>query len=100
MTCMRMSRDLALGTQYSTVAAGEALDLIVADMGILNERNLVLTSASDEQAQAAREVDSRLLSIKHLAERVERITEQTTASSDELHQPATSLHAMASRFSY
>lgn len=98
--CMHVSRELAEGTWDSTAAAGTALDLIVTNMSALNERNLVLTQASSEQAQAAREVDIRLLSIKNLAERVEQISVQTTTATGELQRLATSLHVLSSRFSY
>lgn len=100
VACMRLSKDLASGTQHSTAAAGAALDLIVTDMSTLNERNLVLTNASAEQAQAAREVDRRLLSIKHLAEQVGQITEQTAVANTELQHLASSLHALSNRFRY
>lgn len=98
--CMHSSRELAVGTWDSTAAAGTALDLIVTNMSALNERNLVLTQASSEQAQAAREVDIRLLSIKNLAERVEQISVQTTTATGELQRLAMSLHERSSRFSY
>lgn len=72
----------------------------MTNMSALNERNLVLTQASSEQAQAAREVDIRLLSIKNLAERVEQISVQTTTATGELERLAMSLHERSSHFSY
>jgi methyl-accepting chemotaxis protein len=48
-------------------SAGAALEKITDRVVTINERNLVIASASEEQAQVAREVDRNLLNIQDLS---------------------------------
>ena len=79
-------------------AAGEALNQITASIAQINERNLVIASASEEQAQVSREVDRNLVNIRDLSMQSASSAHQTTAASNELSRMAGDLGAMVTRF--
>ncbi|MFP5339190.1 MAG: hypothetical protein ACLGIW_11990, partial [Gammaproteobacteria bacterium] len=79
-------------------AAGEALDLIARSITEINERNLLIASASEEQASVAREVDRNLVNIRDLSLQTSAGANQTSASSQELSRLAVELNSMVSRF--
>ena len=54
---MRASESRANSTLEIAQAAGHALTVISQSMSTINDRNLVIASASEQQAQVAREVD-------------------------------------------
>jgi methyl-accepting chemotaxis protein len=78
--------------------AGEALQTITASVHQIHERNLVIASAAEEQAQVAREVDRNLVNIRDLSVRSAAGADQTSASSHELSQLANALQGMVRRF--
>jgi methyl-accepting chemotaxis protein len=79
-------------------SAGDALELITEAISQINERNLVIASASEEQAQVSREVDRNLVNIRDLAAQTAAGANQTSAASHELSRLAVDLKAMVSRF--
>jgi methyl-accepting chemotaxis protein len=64
----------------------------------INERNLVIASAAEEQAQVAREVDRNLVNIRDLSTQSATGAHQTTAASSELSRLAVDLNGMVARF--
>ena len=96
---MQLSNEQARSTLEGAHAAGEALDAIAAAIARINERNLVIASASEEQAQVAREVDRNLTSIRDLAHQSSAGAEETAAASQALSQLAVDLNALVQRFS-
>ncbi|WP_230203760.1 methyl-accepting chemotaxis protein, partial [Pseudomonas syringae] len=56
VAAMGKSLSLATNTQELALRAGAALEKITLGVATINERNLVIASASEEQAQVAREV--------------------------------------------
>ena len=78
--------------------AGEALQTITASVHEIHERNLVIASAAEEQAQVAREVDRNLVNIRDLSIRSATGADQTHAASHELSLLATSLQGLVGRF--
>jgi methyl-accepting chemotaxis protein len=64
----------------------------------INERNLVIASAAEEQAQVAREVDRNLVNIRDLSVQSSAGANQTTAASNELARLAVDLNGMVARF--
>ena len=64
----------------------------------INEMNLVIASAAEEQAQVAREVDRNLVAIRDIAEQSADGASQTSSASDELARLATDLNGMVQRF--
>ncbi|CAM5551157.1 hypothetical protein SSTU70S_07096 [Stutzerimonas stutzeri] len=61
-------------------------------------RNLVIASASEEQAQVAREVDRNLVNIRDLSLQTSAGANQTSAASQELARLAVDLNGLVTRF--
>ena len=64
---MRNSTERAESTLNIAKGAGMSLDTINTAIVEVNERNLVIASAAEEQAQVAREVDRNLVNIRDLS---------------------------------
>ncbi|MBC3950877.1 methyl-accepting chemotaxis protein [Pseudomonas folii] len=97
-----MSKSLAManGTQKLAESAGTALEKITSGVAQINERNMVIASASEEQAQVAREVDRNLLNIQDLSTQSSAGANQTSASSQELSRLATSFNTLVAQFRF
>ena len=98
VAAMNKSLTWANNTQTLAQSAGEALQRITASVARINERNLVIASASEEQAQVAREVDRNLLNIQDLSTQTAAGAHQTNASSQDLSRLATSFNVLVSKF--
>ncbi len=96
---MRNSTERAESTLNIAKGAGMALDTINGAIVQINERNLVIASAAEEQAQVAREVDRNLVNIRDLSVQSATGANQTTAASAELSRLAVDLNSMVARFS-
>ncbi|MBX8503113.1 methyl-accepting chemotaxis protein [Pseudomonas lijiangensis] len=96
---MRNSTERAESTLSIAKGAGLALETIHSAVEEINERNLVIASAAEEQAQVAREVDRNLVNIRDLSAQSTTGANQTTAASNELSRLAVDLNSMVSRFS-
>ncbi len=95
---MQLSNERARTTLDLARAAGEALDGIASAISQISERNLVIASASEEQAQVAREVDRNLVSIRDLSLQSSAGANQTSAASQELARLAIDLNNLVARF--
>ncbi|MDY1046810.1 methyl-accepting chemotaxis protein [Pseudomonas coleopterorum] len=95
---MRNSTERAESTLNIAKGAGMALETINGAIVQINERNLVIASAAEEQAQVAREVDRNLVNIRDLSVQTAAGSAQTTAASGELARLAVDLNAMVARF--
>ncbi|MDB6050718.1 MAG: histidine kinase, region, chemotaxis sensory transducer region: chemotaxis sensory [Pseudomonas sp.] len=96
---MRNSTERAESTLNIAKGAGLALDTINMAIVQINERNLVIASAAEEQAQVAREVDRNLVNIRDLSVQSSTGAHQTSAASNELSRLALDLNNMVARFS-
>ncbi|EJM88554.1 methyl-accepting chemotaxis protein [Pseudomonas sp. GM60] len=79
-------------------AAGQALAEITESITQINERNLLISTAAEEQAQVAREVDRSLISIRDLSTQTAAGSHQTSIVSAELSKLAVGLHGLVERF--
>lgn len=95
---MAKSQAMALNTQALATEAGLALERISEGVSQINERNLVIASAAEEQAQVAREVDRNLVNIQDLSSQTAAGANQTNASSQELSRLAISFNNMVGKF--
>ncbi len=95
---MQLSNERARTTLDLARAAGEALDAIASAISQISERNLVIASASEEQAQVAREVDRNLVNIRDLSLQSSAGANQTSAASQELARLAIDLNNLVARF--
>ncbi|QIH05816.1 methyl-accepting chemotaxis protein [Pseudomonas sp. BIOMIG1BAC] len=96
---MRNSTERAESTLNIARGAGLSLDTINSAIIQINERNLVIASAAEEQAQVAREVDRNLVNIRDLSVQSATGANQTSAASNELSRLAVDLNSMVARFS-
>lgn len=96
---MQQNNARARSTLEGAHAAGAALEEIAAAISVINERNLVIASASEQQAQVAREVDRNLTNIRDLAMQTSAGANQTNAASQALSQLAIELNGLVGRFS-
>ncbi|MBD9442300.1 methyl-accepting chemotaxis protein [Pseudomonas sp. PDM04] len=95
---MRNSTERAESTLNIARGAGLSLDTINSAIVEINERNLVIASAAEEQAQVAREVDRNLVNIRDLSVQSATGANQTSAASNELSRLAVDLNTMVGRF--
>ncbi|WWG63883.1 methyl-accepting chemotaxis protein [Pseudomonas poae] len=98
VSSMRNSTDRAESTLNIAKGAGLALETINTAVIEINERNLVIAAAAEEQAAVAREVDRNLVNIRDLSTQSSNGAAQTSAASGELTRLAVDLNSMVSRF--
>jgi len=95
---LRMTATQANLTLEQAAAAGETLAVIINSTSTINDRNVLIASAAEQQAQAATEVDRNLSSIRDLSAQTASGAQQTTLASDALSMLATNLNSMVQRF--
>ncbi|GFM55643.1 methyl-accepting chemotaxis protein [Pseudomonas capsici] len=95
---MMTSRDRADSTLSLAQGAGESLSEITSSINQISERNLVIASAAEEQAQVAREVDRNIVNIRDLSMQSTQGANQISASSHELSRLAADLNQVVSNF--
>ncbi|KFE49013.1 chemotaxis protein [Pseudomonas syringae] len=79
-------------------SAGDALEEITRSVSEISDRNLVIASAAEEQAQVSREVDRNLVNIRDLSVQSSAGAHQTNSASHELSRLAVELNQMVRRF--
>lgn len=75
-----------------------ALAAIAQSLSGIDDRNLVIASAAEKQAQVAREVDRNLVRIRDLSVQAAAGAEQTRAASQQLSELAFGLNEQIRRF--
>ncbi|RMQ43543.1 Methyl-accepting chemotaxis protein [Pseudomonas amygdali pv. mori] len=85
-------------TLEQAASTGEALTVIIHSTATINDRNLLIASAAEQQAQVATEVDSNLSSIRDLSSQTASGAQQTTVASNSLSMLAADLNLMVQRF--
>lgn len=95
---MENSQGRASNTLGIAREAHKAFEVIGESIASINERNLVIASASEEQAQVAREVDRNLVNIRDLSIQTSAGAKQTSSASQELLRLAGELNIMVSGF--
>lgn len=98
VVAMGKSQSLVTNTQTLAQATGDALKLIAEGIGQINDRNLVIASACEEQAHVAREVDRNLVNIQDLSTQTAAGAHQTAASTQDLSRLAISFNELVGRF--
>ena len=95
---MQGSNTRARQTLEVAQKAGQALEEITEAIGLINERNLLIASASEEQAHVTREVDQNLINIRNLSVQSAAGANQTMSASQELSQLASRLSGLVGQF--
>ncbi|MEX5501815.1 methyl-accepting chemotaxis protein [Pseudomonas syringae] len=85
-------------TMEQAASTGEALQVIIQSTATINDRNLLIASAAEQQAQVATEVDRNLSSIRDLSSQTASGAQQTTVASNALSMLANDLNLMVQRF--
>ena len=98
VVAMRTSNQEATNTVQVADEARQALEQIVDSIAMINERNLQIATASEEQAHVAREVDRNLVSIRDLSIQSASGANQTAVACSELARLAQGLNTLVSRF--
>jgi methyl-accepting chemotaxis protein len=95
---MGKSQSLVTNTQTLAQATGDVLALIAQGISQINDRNLVIASACEEQAHVAREVDRNLVNIQDLSTQTAAGAHQATSSTQDLSRLAISFDELVGRF--
>lgn len=95
---MNTSRDLATASLGVAQEASTSLDQISTAIIQINERNLMIATASEEQSHVAREVDRNLVSIRDLATQSAAGASQTASACGEMSRLAVNLNQLVNRF--
>lgn len=95
---MQSSAHQTMHTLKRANQTSQALHLITTAAEVINERNIVIATAAEQQAQVAREVDKNLVRIRDLSQQTSRGAEQTSAASNDLSTLAIQLKVMTGRF--
>ncbi|MGV8921423.1 MAG: methyl-accepting chemotaxis protein [Pseudomonas sp.] len=95
---MKGSSSLVASTLEVAQRAGAALEEITLSISHINERNLLIASATEEQALVAREVDKNLISIRSSSDQVLTGAHHTNMAGQELARMAGDLSVTVSRF--
>lgn len=98
VSALAVSTEQAEVTKFQAESANQALASIARSVGVIDERNMVIATASEEQAQVAREVDQNLVRIRDLSAQSAARADQTNSASQELALLATSLHQTLQQF--
>lgn len=98
VSSMHDTNTQAQHTLQKAQGAGQALHVITESIEQINERNLLIATAAEEQAQVAREVDQSLVSIRDLSGQTSEGSRQTTIATAELSKLAVNLSQLVARF--
>ena len=95
---MEQSQQMASDSSAVAQHASTSLNQISASINLISERNTVIATAAEEQAQVAREIDRNIISIRDLSTQSAAGATQTATASGEVSRLAVGLTAMVGEF--
>ncbi|MNV14701.1 Methyl-accepting chemotaxis protein McpS [compost metagenome] len=98
VTSMEVSNRYAQDSLDVATACGGALSTISHSVAQITERNMNISTATEEQAQVAREVDRNLVGIRDLSAKNAAAANQTATATNELAQLAVDLNRAVQQF--
>lgn len=98
VSALAVSTEQAEVTKAQAESANQALASIAHSVAVIDERNMLIATASEEQAQVAREVDQNLVRIRDLSGQSAVRANQTSSASQELAVLAAALHQTLRQF--
>jgi methyl-accepting chemotaxis protein len=98
LVALEVSTDQAQRTKQQAESANAVLASIASSVMVIDERNTVIASASEEQALVAREVDRNLVRIRDLSAQSAVRTGQTGSASQSLAELASDLTITLGQF--
>ncbi|MDB1123791.1 methyl-accepting chemotaxis protein [Vibrio algarum] len=82
----------------NAVEASSALDSITNAINVINDMNMQIASASEEQSSVAESINENVVNVKRIAEENAVAANQTRGSSTEIAQLAEQLNGLVSQF--
>ncbi|MFV9651056.1 methyl-accepting chemotaxis protein [Pseudomonas citrulli] len=98
VSAMNQTNSQAQITFEAAQNAGTAILEITDSIEDITQRNVLIATASEEQAQVAREVDRNLISIRDLSSQASEGSHQTTIATSELAKLAVELNRLVKQF--
>ncbi|HEF4760778.1 TPA: methyl-accepting chemotaxis protein [Pseudomonas putida] len=98
VSSMKQTDMEAIATLKIAREAGVAISEITKAVSDINERNCLIATASEEQAQVAKSVDVNLVSINNLSAQSTAAADQIFIASNELSTLASDLNKLVGRF--
>ncbi|EKG31752.1 methyl-accepting chemotaxis protein [Pseudomonas avellanae BPIC 631] len=98
LVALEVSTEQAQRTRHQAESANAVLASIASSVMVIDERNTVIASASEEQALVAREVDRNLVRIRDLSAQSAVRTGQTGSASQSLAELASDLTTTLRQF--
>jgi methyl-accepting chemotaxis protein len=98
VSSMKQTDIEAIATLNIAREAGAAINEITKAVFDINERNCLIATASEEQAQVAKSVDQNLVIINNLSMQSTAAADQILIASNELASLATNLNKLVTRF--
>lgn len=98
VSSMKQTSEQAQRTLEMAHGAGAVLVGITDALNQINESNLMIATAAEEQAQVAREVDRNLVSIRDLSSETSEGASQTAIATAELSSLASDLNRLTKQF--
>ncbi len=95
---MASSREQAEVTVQQTTQTDEALQSITHAINIINDMNMQIASASEQQSSVAETINENILSVKHAGEENAAAALQTKTSSNEIARLADQLSQLVAQF--
>jgi len=95
---MEQSQQMASDSSAVAQHASTSLSQISESINLISERNTVIATAAEEQAQVAREIDRNITSIRDLSMQSAAGATQTATASGEVSRLAVGLTALVGEF--
>lgn len=98
VSSMQRSIEQVQDSVETTVQAGQALETITSAVTIINDMNLQIASAAEEQSSVAEEINRNVVNINQVAEQSAEGVSKTASASDELNHLTNELSQLVGRF--
>jgi len=95
---MDASKDNATSTVEQAVLAGASLQTISEAVAVINEMNLQIATAAEEQNAVAENINQSVVNISDITEQTAAGAQQTASASNELTELAEKLTGMVQQF--
>ncbi len=95
---MNEGREKTNASVTQAALAGSSLDTIAYAISAINDMNMQIASAAEEQSAVAEEINQNIVNISNVAEETSHGAEQTAMASEELANLGTKLQTIVGRF--
>ncbi|TVP88809.1 MAG: methyl-accepting chemotaxis protein, partial [Pseudomonadaceae bacterium] len=95
---MESSRRQAHSGVEEVAQAGKKLELITQAVTAINDMNVQIASAAEEQSAVAEEINRNITTVSDVAQQTSTAAEQSAATSEELARLANELQSLVGKF--